>query len=65
MLRDFPAKPHCWSGPVSQTDRVREIARFVVRKKPEDATTPWWKYSPRVYKSANRGRVTIERLGEE
>jgi hypothetical protein len=37
-------KPHCWSGPVSQIERVKEIAQFILRKKPEGATTAWWKY---------------------
>jgi hypothetical protein len=37
-------KPHCWSGPVSQAERLREMAQFILRKKPEGTTTPWWKY---------------------
>ncbi len=37
-------KPHCWSGPVSQAERMKEMAQFVLRKKPAGATTPWWKY---------------------
>ena len=37
-------KPHCWSGPVSQAERLKEMAQFVARKKPVGATTPWWKY---------------------
>jgi hypothetical protein len=37
-------KPHCWSGPVTQAERLREMARFVLRKKPEGATTSWWTY---------------------
>jgi putative esterase len=37
-------KPHCWSGPVSQTERLKEMAQFIVRKSPEGATTAWWTY---------------------
>ena len=37
-------KPHCWSGPVGPAERLREIAQFIMRKRPESATTPWWTY---------------------
>jgi len=37
-------KPHCWSGPVTQAERLEEMAQFIMRKKPEGATTPWWRY---------------------
>jgi len=37
-------KPHCWIGPVTQAERLKEIAQFILRKKPEGATTPWWRY---------------------
>ena len=37
-------KPHCWSGPVSSWDRLKEMAQFIQRKRPEGATTPWWTY---------------------
>jgi hypothetical protein len=37
-------KPHCWTGPVSSAERLKEIAQFIARKKPEGATTPWWTY---------------------
>jgi hypothetical protein len=37
-------KPHCWSGPVTPADRLKEMAQHVMRKKPEGATTPWWTY---------------------
>jgi hypothetical protein len=37
-------KGHCWSGPVSTAERVREMAQFGLRKKPEGTTTPWWRY---------------------
>ncbi len=35
-------KPHCWSGPVTSAERLKEIAQLIMRKKPEGATTPWW-----------------------
>jgi hypothetical protein len=37
-------KPHCWSGPVSSAERLKEMAEYGLRKKPEGATTAWWKY---------------------
>jgi len=37
-------KGHCWIGPVTQAERMKEIGQFILRKKPGDATTPWWKY---------------------
>jgi hypothetical protein len=37
-------KPHCWTGPVTPAERLKEIAQFIARRKPEGATTPWWTY---------------------
>ncbi|MAG71396.1 MAG: hypothetical protein CL471_14035 [Acidobacteria bacterium] len=37
-------KGHCFSGPVSRAERLREMAQFIMTKKPEGATTPWWSY---------------------
>ena len=37
-------KPHCWSGPVSSAERLKEMAQLIMRKKPESANTPWWTY---------------------
>ncbi|MBI4503538.1 MAG: hypothetical protein HY700_20550 [Gemmatimonadetes bacterium] len=37
-------KPHCWSGPETQAERLKVMARHVMQKKPEGATTPWWRY---------------------
>jgi putative esterase len=37
-------KPHCWSGPVTPAERLKEIAQFIQRKRPEGATTSWWQY---------------------
>jgi len=35
-------QPHCWSGPVTQAERLREMAQFVLRKQPDGKTAPWW-----------------------
>jgi hypothetical protein len=37
-------KPHCWSGPGTSADRIREMAEYGLRKKPAGTTTPWWTY---------------------
>jgi hypothetical protein len=37
-------KPHCWSGPVSTPERLKEMAQHGLRHKPEGTTTPWWRY---------------------
>jgi hypothetical protein len=37
-------KPHCWSGPGTATDRIRDMAKHAVAHKPEGVTTPWWRY---------------------
>ena len=35
-------KPHCWSGPLTPAERLKEMAQFIAAKKPEGATTLWW-----------------------
>ena len=37
-------KPHCWSGPVSQAQRLKEMAMHGMRTMPQGTTTPWWRY---------------------
>ncbi len=37
-------KPHCWSGPVTTAERLKEMAMHGLRNKPEGVTTPWWEY---------------------
>ncbi len=37
-------KPHCWSGPATPAERLKEIATHMLNKKPDGATTPWWRY---------------------
>ena len=29
------SKPHCWSGPESTPERLRQMAALIMRKKPE------------------------------
>lgn len=37
-------KGHCFAGPGTQLDRMKEMAQFSLVKKPAGATTPWWRY---------------------
>ncbi len=37
-------KGHCWQGPESIAERLRQMAAHVARHKPEGMTTPWWRY---------------------
>lgn len=37
-------KPHCWSGPGTSADRLRDMAESGLRHMPAGTTTPWWKY---------------------
>lgn len=37
-------KPHCWSGPVTTAERLKEMAQHGLRHKPDGTTTPWWSY---------------------
>jgi len=34
--------PHCWSGPVNQGERLKEMAQHILAHKPDWATAPWW-----------------------
>jgi hypothetical protein len=35
---------HCWSGPVSTAERLKEIAQHALRHMPKVQTAPWWRY---------------------
>ena len=35
---------HCWSGPGTSWDRVKEIGQYMMWKAPETTTHPWWRY---------------------
>ena len=37
-------KGHCWSGPESTPERLKQMAAHIVRHKPDGMTTPWWIY---------------------
>ncbi len=37
-------KGHCYSGPVSTAERLKEMAQFVMRRQPPVRDTPWWTY---------------------
>ncbi len=37
-------KGHCWQGPESTAERLRQMAAHIARHKPEGMTTPWWTY---------------------
>mgnify|MGYP006279772271 CR=1 FL=1 len=37
-------KPHCWMGPVTMAERLKEMAMHALRHKPDGTTTPWWEY---------------------
>jgi hypothetical protein len=35
-------RPHCWSGPLSAQERLKEFAQHIMRHAPAGATHPWW-----------------------
>jgi hypothetical protein len=37
-------KGHCWQGPETIAERLKQMAVHVARHKPEGMTTPWWQY---------------------
>jgi putative esterase len=37
-------KGHCWQGPESTPERLRQMAAHIARHKPDGMTTPWWRY---------------------
>jgi hypothetical protein len=37
-------KPHCWSGPETPAERLKQMAIHIAAHKPAGATTPWWRY---------------------
>jgi hypothetical protein len=37
-------KPHCWSGPVSAAERLKEMAQHIKRRAPNGVQTEWWRY---------------------
>jgi hypothetical protein len=37
-------KGHCWSGPATSAERLREMGEYGLRKMPAGETAPWWTY---------------------
>jgi Putative esterase len=37
------AKGHCYSGPVTSADRLKEMAQHILTKMPSDTIAGWWK----------------------
>ncbi len=37
------AKGHCYTGPVSSADRLKEMAQYILAKMPSDTIAGWWK----------------------
>lgn len=37
-------KGHCWQGPETTAERLKQMATHIARHKPEGMTTPWWRY---------------------
>jgi hypothetical protein len=35
---------HCYSGPVSTAERLKEMAQHIMRRQPAELDTPWWRY---------------------
>jgi hypothetical protein len=35
---------HCYIGPVTVAERLREMAQYVMRTQPDVRDTPWWNY---------------------
>ena len=35
-------KPHCWSGPLNQGERLKEMAEHILAHAPTGVTSPWW-----------------------
>ena len=37
-------KPHCWSGPLTPAERLKEMAQHIMRHAPDGTTFPWWRF---------------------
>jgi len=37
-------KGHCWQGPETTAERLKQMAAHIARQKPDGMTTPWWRY---------------------
>jgi len=37
-------KGHCWQGPETTAERLKQMAAHIAGQKPDGMTTPWWRY---------------------
>ena len=37
-------KGHCWQGPETTAERLKQMAAHMMSRKPDGMTTPWWQY---------------------
>ena len=37
-----PRKPHCWAGPLSLPERIKQMAAYAAAHAPRDADRSWW-----------------------
>jgi Putative esterase len=38
-----PRKPHCWTGPLSLPERIKQMAEHAAARAPKDADRAWWR----------------------
>ncbi len=38
-----PRKPHCWAGPLSLSERIKQMAEYAAAHAPKDADRAWWR----------------------
>ncbi len=38
-----PRKPHCWAGPLSLPERIKQMAAYAAARAPKDADRAWWR----------------------
>jgi hypothetical protein len=38
-----PRKPHCWAGPLSLPERIKQMAEYAAARAPKDADRAWWR----------------------
>ncbi len=38
-----PRKPHCWAGPLSMAERIKQMAAHAAARAPRDSDRAWWR----------------------
>jgi hypothetical protein len=38
-----PRKPHCWAGPLSLAERIKQMAQHAASRAPKDSDRSWWR----------------------